>query len=144
MEITVKNSHGEEIIINMSRQAETNHPRGSMVCNVHPAFGVPIKLTIAIAPDGKIYNRGYEWDADCIDYKKEADTNTYLHVDQWWEDNMGKTTPTQEMAETLSGLFSGRIKIDGLKIAVGGSCQRLCPIDLGAEEKRIGEKIYLV
>ena len=52
-------------------------------------------------------------------------------------------TPTEAQADTVNGLFSGRIKFEGLKLAVGSTLQRICPIDLQREEKLIGEKIYL-
>jgi hypothetical protein len=51
--------------------------------------------------------------------------------------------PTAEQIDTVNGLFSGRIKFEGLKIAVGGTVQRICPIDLQREEKLTGKKIYL-
>src|SRR3989304_5823407 len=112
-------------------------PQGSMECHVHPVFGLPLVLEILITPNGKIIHRGYEWD------DSRGNTNTYLHVSEHSELIWGKINPTKEMAKTLAGLFSGRIKINGLKIAVGATPQKLCPIDLEEEEKQIGKKIYL-
>ena len=112
-------------------------PQGSMECRVHPVFGLPLVLEILITPNGEIIHRGYEWD------NSRGYTNTYLHISEYSELIWGKVIPTKEMTKTLSGLFSGRIKIDGLKIAVGTMLQNLCPIDLEEEEKRIGKKIYL-
>lgn len=50
---------------------------------------------------------------------------------------------TPEMRATVAGIFSGRIKIEGMKIAVGASVQDICPIDVVAEEKRTGKEIFL-
>lgn len=51
--------------------------------------------------------------------------------------------PTEAQCNTVAGLFSGRIRFEGLKIAVGATVQALCPIDMDKEEERVGKRIYL-
>ena len=139
MKITVhKDFIGNDVTIDTDRRdKDVCGPQGSMECVVHPVFGLPLELEILITPDGKIIHRGYEWG------NSGGKGNTYLHVAEHSELIWGKVTPTPEMAETLAGLFSGRIKIDGIKIAVGASPQKICPIALEEEEKRINKTIFL-
>lgn len=102
---------------------------------------MPLRLTIAIRADGSIAFRSWEF------IKKSP--NGYLHTYEYsvkqCEENKFFTPfiPTPEQIDTVNGLFSGRIKFDGLKLAVGGSVQDICPIDVRCEEKLIGQKIYL-
>lgn len=95
-----------------------------------PFYGIPIRLHIAIRKNGGIAFRSWDW----------ADgENHYLHL--LWE---FEGEPTENQIDTVNGLFSGRIKFDGtLKLAVGATLQDICPIDVEAEEKKIGKKIYL-
>lgn len=106
--------------------------KGGMICEVAPweASGCPITLDICICPDGTILKRSWKW---------VGNANFYLHTYSEAKD----VDVTPEMQDTVSGLFSGRIKVDGVKLAVGASVQDICPIDVEAEEKRINKKIYL-
>ena len=136
MILTIKQDYGKDITIDTDRRDKNlSCPDGSMVCHVYPVFGLPLQLEIAITPDGTLIHRGYTWITG-------TQPNTYLHVSEAHE-RLWPVTPTPAMAETLAGLFSGRITIDGIKIAVGATPQRICPIDLEAKEKRISKKIYL-
>lgn len=47
------------------------------------------------------------------------------------------------MAKTINGLFSGRIKFEGLELAIGKTVLDLAPLDKQTEEQKCGHKIYL-
>jgi hypothetical protein len=100
------------------------YKKGGMICSVAPwsSYDCPLTLSVCICPDGEIINRGWTW---------HGDANSYLHTTSKPED----VIVTKEMRETVSGLFSGRIKIDGLNIGVGATVQNICPIDFTLEEK---------
>jgi hypothetical protein len=120
------------ITIDFGRKHGDMYRRGGMICTAAPweSSGCPITLNICICPDGESLHRGWEW---------SGDSNTYLHSITKAE----AVEVTQEMQNTISGLFSGRILVDGVKIAVGSSVQQICPIDHEKEESLIGRKIYL-
>jgi hypothetical protein len=128
MEINIK---GHTITMGQRYCQEMYRP-GGMICSVSPwgSSGCPITLKICICPDGDILVRSWNWDGG---------DNPYLHVDVIFEDYIDVTP---EMRDTVSGLFSGRIKIEGIKIAVGASVQKICPIDMEVEEAKIGKKIF--
>lgn len=95
-----------------------------------PFHGIPIRLHIAIRKNGDIAFRSWDW---------TDRENHYLHLLWGFEGE-----PTENQIDTVNGLFSKRIKFDGtLKLAVGATLQDICPIDVEAEEKKIGKKIYL-
>ena len=101
--------------------------KGDIICSVAPFFGVPLVLGVAIRNDGKLIFRSWMW----------GNGNHYLHTSE------KDIIPTEEQIDTVSGLFSGRIKFEGIKIAVGASVQKICPIDLKKEEEKVNRKIYL-
>lgn len=119
--------------ININREFG-GYQDGDLICRINPFFEIPLKLEIAIRKDGSIIFRSWKW----------ADGNPYLHTN---EQPVGETShpfiPTQEQIDTVSGLFSGRIKFEGLHLAIGATVQRICPVDVKKEEKLIGKKIYL-
>lgn len=102
---------------------------GDLICYVHPFFGVPLQLEIAIRTNGDIIFRSWTW---CYF------GNSYLHT----HESKFQATPAQ--IDTVSGLFSGRIKFDGLELPVGASVQKICPINMQREEELTGKKIYLM
>lgn len=118
--------------INLNRIDKLVYSKGGMICQIHPwgASGIPLKLSICILPDGWILHRGWSWDMNC---------SWYLHTC----DKIDEVNVTEAMIDTVNGLFSGRILFEGLKIAVGGSVQKICPIDVKKEEERTENKIYL-
>lgn len=120
------------VTINLGRQDKEVYVRGGLCCHISPwgYSGVPLELGLCICPDGGILHRGWEWGGD---------RNPYLHTNEKRED----INVTPEMIDTVNGLFSGRYDVDGLKIAVGGTVQGICPINVRAEEKKIGKTIYL-
>lgn len=134
MKITIEKENGDKgTTIEMGKDYKSEMYRpGGMICQVAPwgSDGCTITLHICICPDGEILTRSWEWGGT---------ENSYLHTFDHPED----VEVTPEMQETVSGLFSGRIKVEGIKISVGASVQEICPIDLEAEEARIGKKIYL-
>lgn len=94
----------------------------NLICYINPFFGIPLKLEIAIRIDGSIVFRSLTW----------TQGNGYLHTH---EKPVGKETlspfiPTQEQIDTVNGLFSGRIKFEGLALPVGATVQKICPIDV--------------
>jgi len=122
MKITIDNHE-----INIRKNYERVYEKGSMLCRVTP-FDCPLTLEIAITPSGEIIFREWNWNNS---------GNGYLHV--YNKD----INVTKEMIDTVNGLFSGRILVEGLKLAIGNSIQELCPINLEKEEELSGKKIYL-
>lgn len=106
-----------------------------LICYVNPFFAIPLRLEIAIRTDGSIIFRRWAW----------GPGNNYLHTNEKSANETLLTpfVPTQAQIDTVNGLFSGRIKFEGLKLAVGASVQKICPIDVRREEKLTGNKIYL-
>lgn len=104
VEIYVRKNYGGKV-----------YEKGSMLCRVTPweGHGCPLTLDIAITPTGEILFRGWDW---------SGSGNAYLHK---YNDDI---EITDDMCDTVAGLFSGRIKFEGIKIAVGKSLLELCPI----------------
>jgi hypothetical protein len=125
-----QNGHWFEVKVGKNYQGKVYEP-GSMIISGCPFFGVPLALDLSITPAGEILFRGWRW----VDGQ-----NTYFHT----TDRPENVEVTPEMQSTISGLFSGRILYEGIKIAIGASIQKLCPLDLEREERLIGRKIYLV
>ena len=133
MLIVIKDEYRGDIEINVRQNYMGKvYEIGSMLCRVAPwdSSGCPLTLDIAITPTGEILFRGWDW---------AGDANHYLHSYSKPSD----IEETQAMKDTVNALFSGRIKVEGIKIAVGGSVQEICPIDLKKEEELAGKKIYL-
>lgn len=126
----IGNFEGEEYIIDLSRKFE-GYESGDMICKISPfAPGLPLELEIAIRKNGNLIFRSWKFNGH---------NNNYLHTDQDEEFN-----PTPEQIDTVNGLFSGRIKFEGLKLAVGASVQKYCPINVKREEELIGKRIYTI
>lgn len=129
----------DEYTVDLDRRMDQYTP-GDLICYVSPFFGIPLRLEIAIRADGSLAFRSWSF---------REGNNGYLHTYERpasaCQDNayLPPFTPTAEQIDTVNGLFSGRIRFDGLKLAVGGSVQDICPIDVRREEKLIGQKIYL-
>lgn len=125
--------------IDLNRKFDGFEP-GDLICYACPfSPAMPLQLELAIRADGSLIFRSWKF--------IEGEGNHYLHTRELSEaDCKGiqmPFTPTEAQTDTVNGLFSGRIKFEGLKLAVGSTLQRICPIDLQREEKLIGEKIYL-
>ena len=114
------------------------YKEGDLLCCITPFFDVPLTLEIAIEKGGDVRFRKWDWNGE---------GNRYLHTHEKPAHNCrpGEIpfNPTAEQIDTVNGLFSGRIKFEGLKLPVGATLQKLCPIDVSAEEKKIGKRIYL-
>lgn len=123
---------GEKYIVFTERKDDKMYIKGGMICSVCPwmLFNIPLKLSICICPDGGILHRGWDW---------SGSANYYLHTSDKPQD-INVTIP---MIDTVSGLFSGRILFEGLKIQVGRTVQDICPINLKKEEELLKKKIYL-
>lgn len=124
--------YNESYTVDLNRKDEIMYVPGGMICMIAPwaCSGIPLVLDICICPDGGILHRGWDW---------SGNANQYLHT----SDKKAEIRVTEEMINTVNGLFSGRILFEGLKIPVGGTVQGICPIDCEREEKRTGKKIYL-
>ena len=139
MKIAIKKSEygcnifeGDEYLVDLDRKFE-KYKEGDLICKIAPWWSkMPLTLEIAIRADGSIAFRGWEFNAG---------GNMYLHT--YENSPFSDFHPTQEQIDTVNGLWSGRIRYEGLKLAVGASLQEICPIDVEKEEKAIGEKIYL-
>ena len=112
-----------------TRRKFEGYKSGDIICGITPFFGIPLQLEIAIRDTGELIFRSWNW------IKGE---NGYLHLISYSGDQ-----PTQNQFDTVAGLFSNRIPFEGLELPPGSTLQKLCPIDIEAEEKRIGKKIYL-
>lgn len=145
MEITVVHEFGspfetETYTVDLNRRFE-GYKLGDLVCTVCPfGYELPLQLELAIRADGSMAFRKWSFVPESIPYlhtaeKPEAECsgNPYLRPFK----------PTAEQVDTVNGLFSGRIKFEGLKLSVGGSVQHICPINVEQEENMTGKRIFL-
>ena len=135
--MTIHDKYIGDFTVDTDRKFE-GYEAGDITCCVQPFFGIPLTLFIAIRRDGRIIFR--QW-------KFSEVGNSYLHIDggdfaiNQYKKMYGDTTPEQK--DTVNGLFSGRIKFEGLKLTVGATLQTLCPIDVKREEELTNSKIFL-
>lgn len=122
--------HGQWFEIDLTRISEKPYEKGSLIIYGTPFWGIPLELELGITPAGEILFRHWKF----VDY-----LSNYFQTD--CEEVDVNVTP--EMQATLSGLFSKRITFEGIKIAIGATPQKICPLDLTGEEIRSGKKIYL-
>lgn len=92
-------------------------------------MGLYTMLTLAIQPDGSIVFRGWK--------EVQYLASEYFGLGAYYSEAF---TPTQNQRDTMDGLFSGRIRWEGLRILIGMMPQKICPINIEAEEKRWGKK----
>lgn len=111
--------------------------KDALYCDCCPFFGVPLELTLKIYKSGKIGFHSWHW------IQPRSIYNPYLHTCCHTEEELENYQATQEQIDTVSGLFSGRIDFEGIRLCPGATLQRVCPIDLEREEKLVGRKIYL-
>lgn len=121
---------GDKYEIDTNR-AFGGYKKGDLICHCNPFLDVPLKLELAINPNGDLSFRKWEW--------TDKPNNQYLHTFETPQ----KFTPTAEQCDTVSGLWSGRIKFEGLTIAVGGTVQDICPVNHEREEQLLNQKIFL-
>lgn len=126
----IKIFEGEQYIIDLDRELE-EYDDSDLVCFGFP-FRIPLKLKLAIKKDGTFSFICWEWDT-------LHSTNHYFHT-YAKADNF---PATPEQIDTVNGLFSGRIRFEGLMLAIGATIQEICPINKEREEQLIGKKIYL-
>jgi hypothetical protein len=130
---------GENYTVDLSRPFGGYQP-GDLICRCTPWIDMPLWLEIAIRVDGSIVFRSWHF---------RKGNNTYLHTYEKTEDDPGRCPitpafhPTPEQCDTVAGLWSGRIRYEGLKLGVGASVQKICPIDVEEEEQKLGRTIYL-
>lgn len=131
----------EQYVVDLSRKFEGYEP-GDLTCYCNPFIRIPLKLEIAIRKNGDIIFRGWEWTDGgyCYLQTNEISEKEFKEQSDTWKQPF---IPTSEQIDTVNGLFSGRIKFDGLKLAPGGSLQKICPINVKREEELIGKRIYL-
>lgn len=137
MEITIKNEW-ENITINIKSNQREIYPAVCqnslfLVCKPWGNENLNIYLKIAISTSGELK---HVWTTE------EHNANRYLHLDDHYESYNNEVEKTDKMLETIEGLFSGRIKIDGYKVAVGATAQ-IKKLNLEREEEKINEKIYI-
>lgn len=134
MKISVKKEwmsifEGEEYVIDLGRKFG-GYQKGDLICHIQPWLQMPLELEIAIRTDGNMIFRSWSF---------SDRGNNYLHTTEIPE----KFTATPEQIDTVNGLWSGRIKFEGLKLAVGATMQKICPINVHKEEELEGKKIFL-
>lgn len=125
-------------MIDFDRKFE-GYQSGDLFCVAAPFVGIPATLEIAIRKNGEIAFGSWAWNGG---------GNDYLHTTEvaaGREQNALQIgfVPTQEQIDTVNGLFSGRIKFDGLKLKPGKTLLDICPIDINREEALVHHKIYL-
>jgi hypothetical protein len=138
MKITIHDEYQGEITIEVSQWPHKIYPAACpnavLLCaKLWDIEGLNVTLQVAIGTDGCLK---HAWTFE----PKRA--NGYLHLDPDYEEHNKCIRITDGMMETIEGLFSGRIKIDGLHIPVGASAQ-LRKLDIEAEQKRSGHPIFL-
>ena len=119
----------ESYEVNTLRQFEGYEP-GDMVCYCSPFSDMPLTLEIAIRKDGSIVFRRWNWNKE---------SNYYLHTSE----NPDEFEPTEAQRDTVNGLWSGRLDFEGIKLPVGLTVQKICPVDVTKEEEILNKKIYL-
>lgn len=120
---------GDEYVVDTRKKFE-GYEKGDLICFGYPFNGVPLELEIAIRTDGSIAFRSWMWGNG---------DNPYFHTNE----TPNTFTASNKQVDTVNGLFSGRIRFDGLKLSIGGTVQDICPIDHKREEKLTGKRIYL-
>ena len=114
------------------------YEKGDIICSCCPFGGTSLKslnLEIAIRRTGEIIFRGWGFGGN---------GNPYLHVYESDEERKRmREEATQEQRDTVSGLLSGRIAFEGLKLLPGTTLQEVCPVDIKREEELTGKRIYL-
>lgn len=131
---------GDEYTVDLARKLDPYTP-GDLICYASPFdFEFPLRLEIAIRADGSLAFRSWKFTAEPNHYLQ-----TFAQSAAACEGDAISSpfVPTAEQIDTVNCLFSGRIKFDGLTLAVGATVQRICPIDLKREEELVGHKIYL-
>lgn len=119
----------DEYLIDLDRKFE-GYENGDLICGLTPFYPMPLRLEIAISRNGNLKFRAWKWVNGC---------NNYLHTYQ----KPNEFTATPEQIDTINGLFSGRIKFEGLELAIGKTVLDLARLDIEAEEQKCGHKIYL-
>lgn len=122
-----------DYVVDFQREFE-GFEEGDLIISGNPFDGtgqVPIELELGIRKNGEIIFR--KW--------KLSDVGPYFHTGARIVDR--NFTATEEQTNTVSGLSSGRLKFDGLKLKIGASVFKICPFDQEKEEKMLGEDIYL-
>lgn len=131
---------GDEYTVDLDRRMDPYTP-GDLICYVFPFFSsIPLRLEIAIRADGSLSFRSWSFSAGGSHY-----LHTYELPASACQNNAYSPhfTATSEQIDTVNGLFSGRIRFEGLKLAVGATVQDICPIDVQREEELVGHRIYL-
>lgn len=124
MKVIIKDDFKGDIEIDVrgKKYGEKVYEKGSMLCRITPWYikGCPLTLDLAITPSGEILFRSWDWSGGGCNY-----LHTYSEPSQ--------VEVTEDMANTVNGLFSGRIKYEGLKLSIGGTIQKICPINVEKE-----------
>ena len=128
--------NGKRYEIDLGKRMVDYDGQGSIKCTVAPFIGIPLTLEFAILKDGGIAFRHWAWNGGGNHYVHTSATND--PQDRW-----NYVDPTPEQIDTVNGMFSGRILVEGLKLAPGKSLQQVCPVDIEAEEKRANKKLYI-
>lgn len=133
--------NGEQYVVDLSRKFE-GYESGDLKCYCTPFIGLPLRLEIAIRSNGELIFRAWEW-VQSENYYLQTNEISEKEYKERGEEYPKPFSPTKEQIDTVSGLFSGRIMFEGLKLAPGASLQKICPINVKREEQLIGKKIYL-
>lgn len=143
---------GGEYTLDLTRRPEREKPDCIQMWGCPFAeIGIPFILGLSIDSNGKILFRGWEYHFREVGsitakiYMAEEERISvcgkyFLPTKPFEKYCFDTFQPTKEQAETIAGLFSGRIRWEGLRILIGGKLQQLCPIDIEAEAKRWHKK----
>lgn len=133
---------GDEYVIDFHRKREGDFDRGSIRCFVAPWSndGPLFTLKFDIRRDGSMQFFTWEY--------SNTEANNYLHAD-WdaqYDHKNGRLVATPAQKETVLGLWSGRLRFEGLNLPVGRTLMEVAGLlreDFAAEEARCGHKILL-
>lgn len=128
----LSNFEEEEYIIDLHREFGGYKKGDLIICGMpFDCTGrFPLRLELAIRTDGSLVFRSWDF---------STPANGYFHTGETPE----TFAATKEQIETVSGLFSGRIRFEGLRLAIGATVLKVCPVNIVVEETKTGEKIYL-
>ena len=112
-----------EYTIDLDRKSD-GYENGDLICFVRPFSKTPLVLEMAINTNGDLKFRSWTWNSDI--------GTEHLHTNE----TPDTFTPTQAQIDTVNGLHSGRIRFENIKLDIGMTVRKICPIDEKSEEKR--------
>ncbi|SFQ61864.1 hypothetical protein SAMN05421670_3005 [Psychrobacillus psychrotolerans] len=131
----------DEYVVDINRKFG-GHEKGDIVIIGSPlshSHDVPLELELAIRIDGTIIFRGWRF----VDPQLASRYFRYFNFKELIGIQDGpEITPTPAQCETVAGLFSKRIRFEGLRLYLGRRICKICPFDIDVESKKVGRQLY--